>query len=205
MAGEAWGVSSRSDDEPARLGWCSINEPTSAARLDGHHLVARDVQRLRRGRGDGQDRSSYDWRNHVASWVDKTRGQSNSLVSHGDTVCSTRAHDLYRLDGHSGDEIFTERLPGTATSPSLAEDILVVGDDSTAAGVLYGLSLDGQKLWSLPLVGCAPDGMSAPGRHLGDHRCGWTRRGRGRLCMRPRRVATGRASNSSRRGRIGRQ
>ena len=32
--------------------------------------------------GDGQDRSSYDWRNHVASWVDKTRGQSNSLVSH---------------------------------------------------------------------------------------------------------------------------
>jgi len=103
--------------------------------------------------GNGGDTPSYDSSNVAASWVDRTRGQSNALVAHDETICSTHAHELYCLDGVSGDEIFAEQLPGTATSPALAGETLVVGVDSGPGGVLYGYSLAGRQLWSLQLDG----------------------------------------------------
>jgi len=106
--------------------------------------------------GRGSDEGSvpsYDSGNVTASWVDATRAQSNALVAHDGIVCSTRAQELYCLDATNGDEIFAEQLPGTATSPALAGETLVVGVDSGPGGVLYGYSLEGRQLWSRQLDG----------------------------------------------------
>jgi outer membrane protein assembly factor BamB len=117
--------------------------------------------------GNSRDTPSYDSGNVGPDWVDRTRGDSNDLVAYDDTVCSTHAHELFCLDALSGDEIFAEQLPGTATSPALAADRLVVGDDSGPGGMLYGYSLDGRQLWSLPLDGHdVRPWQSQPGGHL---------------------------------------
>jgi outer membrane protein assembly factor BamB len=106
------------------------------------------------GCGDTErHRPTYDATNVASSWVDRDRGQSNALVTHGDKVCSTRVRDLYCLDALSGDESFDEQLRGNATAPSLAGETLVVADDSSPGGVLYAYALDGQQLWSLQLDG----------------------------------------------------
>jgi outer membrane protein assembly factor BamB len=65
------------------------------------------------------------------------------LVVDGDTVCSTSGRELFCVDAASGEELFSETLPGVATSPALAGETLVVA----AGSGLYGYSLDGRQLW----------------------------------------------------------
>lgn len=70
--------------------------------------------------------------------------QGAELAVDGDTVCSTSGRELFCMDAASGEEQFSETLPGTATSPALAGETLVVA----AGSRLYGYSLDGRQLWA---------------------------------------------------------
>jgi hypothetical protein len=51
------------------------------------------------------------------------------LAAAGDTVCTTGGRDLFCLDGRTGDELWSERLPGLATSPTVVDGTVVVGAD----------------------------------------------------------------------------
>jgi outer membrane protein assembly factor BamB len=70
------------------------------------------------------------------------------LVVDGDAVCSTSGSQLFCVDAVSGEELFSEALPGVATPPALVGGTLVVAaDGGPERGDLYGYSLDGRQLW----------------------------------------------------------
>ena len=109
--------------------------------------------------GSSETEPAYEAANLDADWVDQGRGGSNALVVLDETVCSTQLRELYCVSADTGREIFATQLPGEATSPVLAGEILVVADDSGSGGMLHGYSLDGQQLWSTELD--AEDPLSA--------------------------------------------
>lgn len=70
------------------------------------------------------------------------------LAVDDETVCTTGDLDLFCVDGTTGEELWSEPVPGLATSPTLVDGTLVVGaEGGDQHGDLYGYSLEGRRLW----------------------------------------------------------
>jgi len=89
-------------------------------------------------------------------WVSTTYGDSHGLVTDGERVCSTTlTGNLYCLDAATGEEVFSEEIGESVTSPVLVDDVMLVGSEGltvTQRGVgLHAYSFDGERLWYEPI------------------------------------------------------
>ena len=82
------------------------------------------------------------------TWQRRDRTGIEALVGNGELVCGTEERELFCVDGDSGDDVFSEPLPGPGTAPALAGGtLLVAADGGPGHGDLYAYSLAGEQLW----------------------------------------------------------
>jgi outer membrane protein assembly factor BamB len=100
-------------------------------------------------------------------WVRDGELHLVQLAVDGETVCSTGERDLFCLDGTTGDELWSEQIPGLTTSPTLVGETLVVGAEGAEGGDqhgdLYGYSLDGRRQWGPTRLRSVDTGGVTPG------------------------------------------
>jgi outer membrane protein assembly factor BamB len=77
---------------------------------------------------------------------------TNGLVTDGRAVCSTAERELFCLNATSGEQLFSQTLPGPATGPTWAGDMVVVAaDGGPGQGDLYGYTTGGELRWDAPI------------------------------------------------------
>jgi outer membrane protein assembly factor BamB len=84
-------------------------------------------------------------------WVSDVGANSTLLADTDEVVCSTAGSLLYCLDAETGDEVFTEQLDdGSASSPVVVDDRVLVATSRALTGRLHAFGLDGEALWDAP-------------------------------------------------------
>lgn len=107
----------------------------------GLFMVAAMVFMVVRPHSSGSDDTA-------TTWERRDRSRVEGLVGNGELVCATEESELFCVDGATGDDVFSEPLPGPGTAPTLAgETLLVAADGGPGHGDLYGYSLAGEPLW----------------------------------------------------------
>ena len=96
---------------------------------------------------------------HELKWITKLSAMNQSemitspIIYKGKVIVSNLL-SLYVLDLETGKELWNITTKDIIfNTPAVAEDIIVVG---TSAGSTYGISIEGEELWELPIVSSIP-------------------------------------------------